>query len=445
MSLYNTLNGNSYKVGDIRFTTIDNVNLDKEIILTQDRQFFDSSVAPLLYEKEGFQGASGILSLDNPVDDIISLESGEKLGNIIIEKNDNELYLLSTTDIGSNNTALKVYRILNRDFSNPIKIIEMQFVTNSLTAIPCFKGDDELHIVIGDNSNIRYYIYDTLNDVEVLQETIVTSGENPTSIRYIESKDEVVFTATIATNSMRIYSVTSDNNFILQAAQSIEPKRVNYNNSYVFRCDKVGTNNFYDNKLWFFAESNDLIFSFNVNTYKYTLEKDISSDITLSNISFSFCQVTENGTFYFITSQDSTNNKIELFTAKNGDLNNSNIIMQDIISFPTGSYLSLMDDNSAIIKLTQGSGTPDVLYITYDLNEIINPFSTLITLNSSRNVSYSVTKNNDKLYIAYSTTASASNDVRYVEFDITESDGVLIIPRSLSTDDLIVMTIRKEI
>lgn len=445
----NWLNYNEYslrpKVGDIRATTVDNVNLDKEIILTAEKQFLDSSVSPELYAKDSFKGASGILSLTNPVDGILENDNQVKVNNILIKKNANEIYLVGNVK-ASNNYSGHVYKITNGDFANAVKIIDNLGTPNRFQVfLPCFRGDD-LHIVYGDSVNIRYYIYDTLNNVVKLNETVVSTGLYPTSIRYIESKDEVVFTVTNVANNTRIYSVVNDSSFTLQNSEGIQSKQLR-NNKTMVRCDTHGTNNFYDNKLWFYSQNGSLIFSFDVNTYAYTLEKDISTERTIANDApYTYCQVTENGTFYFLFGTDETLNQVQIFAAKNGDLVNSSVVTQDVVDFTIGTYLQLMDDSSALLKTYTASLVSDIIRVTYDLDITTNPFSVLTNLNAGTDVTFTATKNTDKLYIVYPTSPTAANDLRYIELDMTESSGALIIPEApLTLSNQYVFTIRKEI
>jgi hypothetical protein len=430
MSLYNNLTGNSLKPGDIVAMSPDNTT-DKFIELTQDNQLFDKNFKPKLYELSNFQGNSGITDLQfNNENLLIAGSTSTSYKNdysiISIKKNENETYLLGR---GTSSGGL-MFRVTNSDIDNT-EILKRNFINSGRfqQILACFKGD-ELHLCYSNNSTCYYSVYDTINDT-LSTEITITSSLNPVGMRYIEEIDKIVIVLRTSTNTTRVYSTQDGVVFNLEDSFSVESRTVRTTNSY-FRFDTEGTNNFYNNKMYFLSRDNSFIFSINCITFEYTLEYDMTD---FNNQGFNDyyeympIQVSPNGIFYFINSFDDINKKAQIFYSKEDF--NYNSINQNFQGRGSDLQLQIIDDNSAIFRYNNED--ENFFLVNYNLSNFNeNPFNFLISNSSSSGTNFapgfSAAKENGKLGIYY-TIRVDDGIVRAVNFNSTESDKPLLLPK----------------
>ncbi len=438
MTVYNNITEVT-EVGDTNLMSPDKVISNKEIVLTDSQQLRTQEQEPELAKLSNFLGSSGIINLTEVEDTEFGNEDNVYETQILIKKNSTETYVVgnTTADRGY------IYKITNDEYDNPELLVEFIEAANQFTIyLPCFKGD-ELHIVYTNNISIKYCIYDTVNEVFILNPTTVTTGIYPQGIRYNQQRDEVSFVVTTSTNNSRIYSVTASNTFVSENSQPIQPKRFYINKNFI-RCDTHGTNNFYDDKMYFLSNDGNKIFSYSTVDFSYTLEKDITSLRTLGNLNFTALQCTTAGTFYFSIGANNTTDQLEIFYAQSGDLDNPTIIIQNGYPSPTFSYLYLLDDASAIIKYFSGSGQSDVIDINYNLSVSLDPFEFLTTVDSGTDIQYTVTKDTNKFFILYNDSFTLSIELRFKEFTMNEADAPVIIPAQPTTPPAqLVWTLRR--
>lgn len=429
MSLYNTLTGNSLKAGDIVAMSPANAT-DKFIELTEDNQLFDKDFKPKLYELSNFQGNSGItdLQFNNENLEIVGTSTAyENDGSIIsIKKNDNETYLIGRGS-GSKGIILKV---TNSDIDNA-EVLESFFLNFARFQqfLACFK-DDELHLCYSNQNTCYYIVYDTINNT-FSNEITITSSLRPAGMRYIEETGMIVLVLRTATNTTRVYSTSDGVLFNLEDSFSVESKTAWQVNSY-FRFDTEGTNNFYNNKMYFLSRDNSFIFSINCITFEYALEYDMTDFNTEGfNDYYDYMplQVSPNGIFYFINSFDDTNKKAQIFYSK--DDFNYNSINQNYQGRGVDLQLQIIDDNSAIFKYNNNS--ENFYLVNYNLENFNeNPFNFLYSSYSATGTNYSsgisVVKENGILGLYYNIRIDDGR-IRAANFNSTESDKPLLLPK----------------
>lgn len=436
MSIYNNLPGSGLKPGDIVAMSPANAT-DKFIELTEDNQIFDKNFKPKLYDLPNFQGNSGINDLQFNEENLTPIGTGSTVRNdgtvLVIKKNETESYLIAR----GNQSRGILAKITNGDINN-IELLQVEFINGGRfqQILACFKGDD-LHLCYSNTSTCYYSVYNTINNT-ISNEITITSSLNPAGMRYIEETGNIIIALRTSTNTTRVYSTNDGFIFNLEDSFSVESKTPWNINSY-FRFDNEGTNNFYNNKMYFLSRDNSFVFSINCITFEYTLEYDMTD---FNNEGFTDyydylpLQISPSGIFYFINSFDDVNKKAQIFYSK--DDFNYNSITQDYLGRGVDLQLQVIDDSSAIFKYNDND--TNFYLVSYNLaNFNENPFNFLYSNFSDTGVNYSsgisVVKENGNLGLYYDTNVS-DGVVRAVKFDSTESDKPLLLPKQPTFPEL---------